>query len=368
MRQVLFRIPLNGPWHVGPFDLPGFGFGIVLGLWVVLGLWWAFRAYRSGNLTREAVTPAILWLIVAAVIVGLPTMVKPGASVPVYGYGFMLFLGFLAAGWTGARRAVRAGYDAALVWDVAMWTFFAGIVGARIFYLIEYRRAVFGNAPTLGAKLRAAVDLPSGGIVLYGGVILALIVYFIFCRVRRVRPLVLADLIIPSFFLALAFGRVGCFLNGCCFGDPCQLPWGVSFPQGSVPFAVMVERGSISPQAEATPPLHPTQLYSAANALVLSLLTAWYYRRRHRDGDVLSLALLVYPVTRFALEIVRGDEPAQFGTMLTISQWVSIGIFLFAVAFRVWLIRHGGTASPTAVSADGQGYATLPAKPETCSR
>ena len=140
----------------------------------------------------------------------------------------------------------------------------------------------------------------------------------------------------PSFFIGLAFGRFGCFLNGCCYGDHCTLPWAVTFPHGSVPFAALVARGFLSPDAAASLPLHPTQLYSVMNAFVLAFLTAMCFRHRRCDGAVLALALIVYPFTRIVIETLRGDEMGQFGTGLTISQLLSCGVMAVGIGLGAW--------------------------------
>jgi len=173
--------------------------------------------------------------------------------------------------------------------------------------------------------------------VLYGGVLTAIAAYLIFCRRRRLNTLLMSDILIPSIFIGLAFGRLGCFLNGCCYGDRCTLPWSVTFPTGSVPDAALVHRGFVGAAELINFSLHPTQIYSALNAAVLLLLTASYFKYRHKDGAVLTLALLVYPVTRFVIEYLRGDELSKFNTSLTISQWVSIGLFSMGIAFLWWL-------------------------------
>ena len=174
--------------------------------------------------------------------------------------------------------------------------------------------------------------------VLYGGVILALIAYFLFCRSRKLSPLLMGDVIMPSFCVGLAFGRIGCFFNGCCYGDRCELPWSVQFPLGSVSDMTLVEQGFVGAAETTTLYLHPTQFYSSFNALLLAFLTHSYFRYRHKDGAVMALALLTYPVTRFVIEYLRGDELGKFNTSLTISQWVSLGLFTFGL---IYLHGHG---------------------------
>jgi phosphatidylglycerol:prolipoprotein diacylglycerol transferase len=150
----------------------------------------------------------------------------------------------------------------------------------------------------------------------------------------------------PSVFLGVAFGRLGCFLNGCCYGDRCELPWAVTFPLGSVPDMALVQRGFIAPDATHVFALHPTQIYSSLDGLVLFLLTSAYFHYRHRDGAVVALGALSYAVTRFAMEFLRGDEMGQFNTTLTISQWISIGIFLAGLVYLAWLNRRPATTAP----------------------
>ncbi|MCA9069657.1 MAG: prolipoprotein diacylglyceryl transferase, partial [Planctomycetaceae bacterium] len=99
-------------------------------------------------------------------------------------------------------------------------------------------------------------------------------------------------------------------------------------------------RGFVSPDSPVSMALHPSQIYSSINALVLAFLTATYFRYRNRDGAVLALGMLTYPITRFTIEYLRGDEMGQFGTSLTISQWVSLGIFLGGWIYLFWLSRR----------------------------
>jgi phosphatidylglycerol:prolipoprotein diacylglycerol transferase len=102
----------------------------------------------------------------------------------------------------------------------------------------------------------------------------------------------------------------------------------------------LVLRGFLSPESLSSMPIHPSQIYSSINALVLAFLTTTYFRYRSRDGAVLAMGMLTYPITRFAIEYLRGDEMGQFGTSFTISQWVSMGIFGAGLVFTFWLNRR----------------------------
>ena len=180
----------------------------------------------------------------------------------------------------------------------------------------------------------------------------------------------LGDLIVPSIFLGIAFGRFGCFLYGCCYGDRCELPWAVEFPGprwdndfgGSVPFTahvkhgfllmpkcggvsfltdkffvadefrIQAQRGLVLEGPQVSLAIHPTQLYSVIDGVLLCLLTLAYYPIRARDGSVITLALLTYPVTRFFIERLRGDEMGMFGSALTSAQWISLAILAGGIA------------------------------------
>lgn len=343
MRQVLFRIPIDGHLPLGPLgDVPVFGFGLLLLVWTTFGLFWLIRHIRERGwaFNAEESFGPVFWTAIAAAIVLLPRFSKSWLpeGIPVFGYGFMLFLGFTFGGWFAARRAKQEGLPPETIWDLTMWGFVGGIVGARIFYLVQHGDRVFAGKH--GAELLfAAVNLSQGGIVFYGGLIGGVAAYFLFCHRRGIHPLVLGDIILPGLFIGMGFGRLGCFLNGCCWGDRCELPWAVQFPKGSVPYEALVNLGILSPDAALSLPLHPTQIYSSIDAFILAALTAVYFKYRRRPGEVVALGWLIYPVTRFLIEFLRADESGQFNTSLTISQWVSLLMFAGAVGFVYYLSR-----------------------------
>jgi len=299
----------------------------------------AARRAAASSVDSERLRLAELRQTLSQYVRHRPHRSRYGHSVPVFGYGFMLFLGFLGAGWLATVRARCEGIDSQIVWDLAMWIFLAGILGARVFYVVQKHDQVFSDAKTLSEYAIAAINVREGGLVFYGSVLGGMAGFWVFCRRRKLRPLQISDMVVPSIFVGLALGRIGCFLNGCCFGDVCHLPWSVEFPLGSVPDMALVLRGWVLPDAVHSLPLHPTQLYSSVNAMVLAVLAwAWFSRRRFH-GEISALALITYAVTRFTLEILRGDELGQFGTRLTISQWISMGLLAAGLALAVWCRR-----------------------------
>ena len=191
-----------------------------------------------------------------------------------------------------------------------------------------------------GSVAVAPFALWDGGIVFYGCIIGGVIGLLVYCRRRKIDPLVLADVIAPSLFVGEGFGRIGCFLYGCCFGAECNLPWSVQFPPDSITFERLVQRGTIPADALSTVPLHPTQIYSSVAAFLLAGLLAWFYRRRPFDGAVLAMAWIIYPVNRYVLEIYRDDEPGRLGLALTFSQLMSIGLLVTGVAAMWWFSKR----------------------------
>jgi phosphatidylglycerol:prolipoprotein diacylglycerol transferase len=249
----------------------------------------------------------------------------------VFGYGSMLVVGFLCSTWLGLWRARRERLDPEVIWDLGFWVFLCGMIGARVFYCVEYWGTHINT-------IWEAFQYWKGGIVYYGGIIGGTAAFFVY---RHFRPFPLRpfmDVLAPSIAVGTFFGRLGCFLNGCCYGDPCRLPLGVAFPAESPAWARQVKLGLIPKDAVQSLPVHPTQIYSAIDALVILVLLSAYYPLRRRDGEVMGILMLAYPITRFIIEFLRNDEGAFFAG-LTISQNISVLVLLGGVAYWAWLAR-----------------------------
>jgi phosphatidylglycerol:prolipoprotein diacylglycerol transferase len=250
-------------------------------------------------------------------------------GVKVFGYGAMLVVAFISSTWLAFWRARRERLDPEVISDMSFWVFLFGLIGARVFYCVEY----WGN------DIKTLWDVAQywkGGVVYYGGIIGGVAAFFFYWRLRPfpLRPYM--DVLAPSIAVGTLFGRLGCFLNGCCFGDMCRLPWGVSFPMYSPPWVQHRELGMISPTAPFSLPVHPTQLYSAIDGFVLFVLLTAYFPLKRRDGEVLGLLMLTYPISRFVIEYLRNDEGVFFLGM-TISQTISVALMLGAGLYWAWL-------------------------------
>jgi phosphatidylglycerol:prolipoprotein diacylglycerol transferase len=247
---------------------------------------------------------------------------------PVYSYGVLLALAYLAGLQLAVVRARRAGLDPARVMDLGIYLIIAALIGAKLM-LIAVDFEYFRNQP------RELLSLVRAGGVFYGGLIAAFFVALWLLRRYKLPVWTTGDLIAPGIALGHIVGRFGCLLAGCCYGRPADVPWALTF---------------IDPVAAAnvgTPldvPLHPTQLYDAgAEALILIVLLATERRGRPFPGRTFWLYMLLYAVSRFVIEIYRGDERGMIAGLST-SQFVSVVLVPISL---IMLWRLKGRHSPS---------------------
>jgi phosphatidylglycerol:prolipoprotein diacylglycerol transferase len=254
----------------------------------------------------------------------------PGLGVKLFGFGAMLVVALYASLQISVWRAKRVRLDPEIFMDLAIWLVVSGIIGARLVYVVQHAEVIHNPLDIF--------KVWSGGIVFYG-CIMGGAAGFLIYRAKHPFPFLPAiDVVAPALAVGVAIGRIGCFLNGCCYGDLCNLPWAVQFPAHSLPWIAQVREGLITKSAPFSLPVHPTQLYSALDGfLVLALLSA-YFPLRRRDGEVMALVMVTYPVSRFLIECLRNDEGAFFLGM-TISQNISILLFVGGIAFWWYLSR-----------------------------
>ena len=249
----------------------------------------------------------------------------PWSGVAISSFSVALVLACFAALRITAWRARREGLTVSTVYDLALWLISGGFIGARLLYLAVHPETLQGPLDVF--------KVWQGGIVFYGCILGGLIGSCVFWARHPFPFLAMADAVAPALCLGSAIGRIGCYLNGCCFGSRCDLPWAVRFPADSAPWAAHVQRTWISLTAGQSLPIHPTQLYAAINGFLLLGLLTLFYPRRRRDGEVFALAMLTFPVARFIEESLRDDE----GTLLlgmTLSQLISVVIF--GVGLLLW--------------------------------
>ncbi len=231
-------------------------------------------------------------------------------------YGVMVALGVLLAAWWVRRAFAQRRLPDDLFYDLLIGTIAAGVVGARLMYVLL-------NWSTYRTNLSATVMIwVDGGLSFHGAVAGGILVGWWLCRRYRVPFWRVADAVAPALALGHAFGRFGCFLNGCCYGIPTTMPWGVRFFNP----ALRVD----------TLPSHPTQLYEAAGLLVLFALLSRYSRQPPYEGAVFIWWVIFYSVLRFVVEFWRAGATALVVNGLTQAQWLSLVLFAIALAYHRW--------------------------------
>jgi phosphatidylglycerol---prolipoprotein diacylglyceryl transferase len=249
MRSTLFIIPHE------LFGLPVFGFGWLLIAWVLLcAAMLALLIRRQGwNQDTRSYLPFQLFvsLFIAFLMPRLELVTGKGVplGVPIRGFGIMMAVATVAGVGLALHRAKKMGIDPDAIMSLAMWMFIPGIIGARLFFVIEYWHQF--AKPTVEQTVVALLNVTNGGLVMYGSVLAGLPFGIYYLVSRKLPVLAIADIIAPSMVVGLALGRIGCFLNGCCYGGLCDGALGVTFPgepaypgaQASPPFEKHHELG-----------------------------------------------------------------------------------------------------------------------------
>jgi phosphatidylglycerol:prolipoprotein diacylglycerol transferase len=242
---------------------------------------------------------------------------------PIHAYGVMIALAFLAGLWTATLRARHEKISGETIGDVTLWIMIGAIIGARIVYVTTYWHDEFAGQPLL-----EIFKIWNGGLVYYGGLIGATIAAAIYLLWKKLPVWKIADVLAPSIALGSVFGRIGCLLNGCCYGRACNLPWAITFPADN-------------PLQPPTFPVHPTEIYDALLNFTLYVFLAWLFRRKKFDGQIFATYLILYAVCRSIVEYFRGDYPADHvHNGLTSAQLVSIPIFIAGLALAAILSRR----------------------------
>lgn len=423
------------PHQVGP--LPVFGLGWALIVWSLIAIVLTVNTLRrkgwnqdtTSTVTVSGVIAFLIMYVLPFLEVADPAALGADADplgLPIRGYGVMMLCGIIAGVVVASYRAHQMGLDPEHIHSLAFWMFLSGIFGARLFYVLQYWQSF--QQDTIAATMFEILKFTEGGLVVYGSLIGGLLAWLLFCRHRKLPTLAIGDIIAPAMLIGLAFGRIGCLANGCCYGGVCenQLP-SLVFPQLSPPYFDQLESGQllglklreVDPVKEQgrwlvehvveettayeagvragdtvvssedtmrhgrgpirvnrqlgravavgdnrsilvrvvtedgkgaywtlsdlpvkSLPTHPAQIYSSISAL-LSFLVAWFaFPFFKKDGALLATVLTLYPITRFLMEWVRVDEPGKFGTSLTISQLVSVGILVGALGLWAFLFNR----------------------------
>ncbi|MDR2439055.1 MAG: prolipoprotein diacylglyceryl transferase [Planctomycetaceae bacterium] len=457
MCQTLFYIPST------IFGFPIFGLGLanlLLAIIVLIAAGWRFAIIRKWD--EEIGNYFAVFIVISVVLVIVPKMIEPGLGIPIRGYGVCMLAAILAALFLVLQLSKRKQISSELIFSLCFWAVIGGILGARVFYVTEYWQDMVqyeNNQLKLTDTLYNIANIANGGLVVYGSIFGGILGSLLFMIRNKMPILVTFDLMAPAMMLGISIGRIGCLLNGCCYGGVTDVAWGIVFPEGSPAHFHQIEHGQtfycglkfteqpigntlflaikeVQPQSEAehaglkpnmllrgivgvidgkplgweigtqriiphtankfecckkqqsgtwqdtfewiaflqkkspkekirfdiysdwqkrethpyfitpTPstvlPVHPTQIYSSILAAILCvvlLLLGRFDLFRCRNGLVFAVFLMLYSITRFVLETIRTDEDSFLGTGMTVSQNVSIVVFIAGLTLFAFLLR-----------------------------
>ena len=312
-------------------------------------------------------------------------------EMPVYSYGVMMVIGFFAGMLVAKWLARHSGIDPEVFATAGLIALVSGVAGARLSHVLENLSDYTRADRTFWANLGDAVNIRSGGLTFYGGFLLATPCTILYGVFKKVPIKTGMDIIAPCLMIGLGFGRIGCFLNGCCYGAECQqsqVPWAMKFPYYSNPYLaefhgenqehldhkppedlvnVTGGKSSLKPwpevhaerlekvaDAEFSDALHPAQLYSTITAWLIAAVLIAYYTLPHVPGRVFAMMVMIESPTRYILEMLR-SEPAVIGRnsspehlafLPPQSFSMVMSVILFAVGVVLWFAFRGPKEVP----------------------
>ncbi len=250
----------------------------------------------------------------------------------IYGYGLMIAIGIFAAYCLAEYRARKLGLDEERIFGLTIWAVAGGIIGGKVLFYLTILSQIAADPSLLYREL-------TEGFVIYGALIGGFAGVVLYCRKWQMKVLSYLDLALPSVALAQGFGRLGCFLAGCCYGQ-----------ETDSAFCIVFEHSAYAPNGV---PLVPTQLVSSAlNFLHFGILILFVKKWKKGEGQVTGLYFALYSAGRFVLEFFRGDlERGSVGALST-SQFIAIFAFLFGIVLFFRTGKRGCTQADQAAEAD----------------
>jgi phosphatidylglycerol---prolipoprotein diacylglyceryl transferase len=313
---------------------------------------------------------------------------------PIPSFGVMMMLGLLGVIFLSKALARRTGVNPQHFENLAILAVLVGIVGSRLSHVLENIGEYTDAKDGFVTNVFQAINITSGGLTFYGGFILATVVCIVYAKRVKLPIRHSMDIAAPCVMIGLAFGRIGCLLNGCCYGAECHLPWAITFPYGSyaqvdqreahdkpVPPELIVvaerrlpsgeietfQRPATLVEAQKDPklapvaaghrsdPVHPAQIYSAFTAFLLAGLLIAYFTLPHNAGNVFMLMLILEGASRFVLELLRAEPAVAFG--------MSFSMIISLVLVTIGLV--GWQAFDMFPQPRGDGALPLSSKPAT---
>jgi len=315
--------------RLGPLDF-GDALLATLGFFLLLLLW-----RKAARALGEEVPPLTVlgvllnFLLSVGLAAGLVWLINRFGPVEIKSYGLMLVVGFAAGTLWCMHAGARLGYEPTVWLDLVLYLLVGAVIGARVVYVILDWHLYAGH-------VTQTLALWQGGLSFHGGVLGGIAGGAVYAWRSRQSFLKLSDIVAPAIALGYSFGRIGCFLNGCCYGRPTSCALGLTFPRAT--------------WIDGTPihgPVHPTQLYASAASLLIFAVLVWVSPRLRRPGHTFVLYLVLYSVYRFFIEYLRRGAtavPLSFFPALTVGQFASLIVGAAGLLTLVVTWPRGGEA------------------------
>jgi phosphatidylglycerol:prolipoprotein diacylglycerol transferase len=247
-------------------------------------------------------------------------------------YGVMLALSFIGGYFLAVKNGKKRGIPRNVIINITFISIIASMVGSRLFYVLFHLQEFRGRWGNVFVSIQKDGTVGLIGLIFVFGFILAVFSSAVYMYVKKLDYLKIYDSVVPSIALGIFFTRIGCFLNGCCFGKYCELPWAVVFPRNSHAGAIMGEV-----------PIHPTQLYASLYGLLIFGILMWIDRRPKNDGVLFGTFLVLYGFFRFMTDFFRFYKNQMFLIDgLQINQIISLLLLvsgLVLLYFRWYVVR-----------------------------
>ena len=247
-------------------------------------------------------------------------------------HGLLTGLAVLAAVILVARLAKEKGFTTEIVYSTALWGVVGGIIGARLFHVIDKWSTIYQYHPI------QALYFWEGGLSLYGALVGGFVFGITYAAIRKMPLGKVADLAAPGMILAQAIGRIGCLINGDAYGTPTSLPWGVIYTNPNAAASTVL----------GPPARHPVPAYEIIYDLIILALVLRLRKRLKNDWMLFLIYASAYALGRFGLDFLRGDETAIAGPLHQ-AQVISLAVMAIAVPLLIWLARR---PAPQAAEAD----------------
>jgi len=236
----------------------------------------------------------------------------------IHTYGVCIALGALLGITLISHEAKKQGYDQQQMLDLTFYLLVAAIIGSRVFYIVLNLKYYVHHPLEI-------VMIWRGGLVFYGGFLLAFATCFLYLKKHNLPFWKTCDLLVPGLAIGEFIGRFGCFFAGCCYGKPTELPWAITFTH---PHSL----------AKLGVPLHPTQLYSSLKALLIFFILISFRKYKKGDGQLTWIYILLYAIGRLIIENFRGDERGLFILeSITLTQAIAL-LFIPIALFMVYYL------------------------------